>query len=361
MPSFESKTNKVASAETLTSKDISDDDSYVEGKKNKRARADDALATMFDFAIPDQTLDAQQHKIFGEAIAKGDKSARNEYISHRMRSIMIAALYRYNSQEPVINLDLEDHFQHILERFIEKVDEYKDNYQEFPNFSEYANRHLYWIGMNDRAETQSLPMTELSNKYRNRKVKPLSLFSEGLQPYHEIDPQIQGSSTKEVLDQAVDSVVEIELEKGMQKERSQRNANVLKMRTGILNDMPHTRAEIADEFGITPARALQIEKSAIKALACTVEIQNLKGIFEELPEGEYLNQNTPPSLYTVKKAIETLPLVDRSTPGKRALEVFVNTWKDSYFPPKERRVTQTEAAQARFKIKRAKKYQAKSQ
>jgi hypothetical protein len=361
MPSHELKNTNALYEETFTEGDISDDDFFVEGKGRKRARADAALAAMFGAAIPKQTIDADQHVILGDAIAKGDKEARNEYISHRLRAIMIAAIYRHNSQEPIINLDLEDHFQHILEKFIEKIDDYEKEYIEYPNFSEYANRHLYWIGMKIQAETQSLPMTGLTAKYRNRKKTNFPLFSQGTQPYHEIDPRLQGSSAVELLDYAVHRSVELGLEHGIHDELSQRNGEILKMKTGILSDSPHTLAEVADDFDLSPQRIRQIEHASIKALTRATGVQNLRGIFEDVPEGDFLNQNTPPSLYTVKKAIETLPFADKSTPEGKALEVFVNTWKDSYFPAKKRRVTQTEAAQARFKIKRAKKFSQKDQ
>lgn len=78
------------------------------------------------------------------------------------------------------------------------------------------------------------------------------------------------------------------------------------------------------------------------------------------PEGEFLNQNTPPSLYKVKIAMERLQYTDTRTPEGSALLSFVRTWIDHYFPPQERRVTQSDAARARFKIERAKKYQRKS-
>ncbi len=359
MPSFESESIGDLSVETLTLDDISENASVTKSRSQKQAMAEAALAVMFDFEIPDQTLNAEQHVIFGEAIAKGDKDARNEYISHRMRSIMIAAIYRYNSQEAVVNLDLEDHFQNILENFIKKVDDYKNKRAEFPNFGEYVNPQLYWIALNEKAEVQALPFRGFSAKYRDRNKKPIQLFSEGLQPYHEVDPELQGSSTTEILDEAILNIAKSGLNRGIGGELTERNGDVLKMRTGILLDVPHTRVDVAEEFDITPERVRQIETTSIQALARATEVQKLKRIFEDVPEGEFLNQNTPPSLYKVKKAIERLSAIDKRTPEGRELERFVNTWKDHYFPSKKRRVSQTEAAHARFKIKQAKKYRQK--
>lgn len=354
--------SQALSKEKVLRKDIFETGRDDSTRKERQVVAEERVKAILQVnELPDQKIESLEHKEFGEKIAQGDKVARNQYAMRRLRSIMLAAQYRFSLQEPVVNLTLEDHFQDILENFLERLDEYPEKQADIPDFSEYTNRNLYWLSLDHRIEEKNLPFSKLGNRYDERDPVYMPLFSEGPQPYHEIDPQLEGSDTTQLLEHAVLSIAQEGLSKGMQDKLSQRNEDVLKMRTGILSGLSrHTLAEVADEFDLTPQRVRQIEELSIKALASTVEIQKLKKIFEDISEGEFLNQNTPPSLYKVNKAVEALALIDKRTLEGRSLERFVDTWKDHYFPNQKRRVTQTEVARARFKIKQANKYKQKS-
>jgi RNA polymerase sigma factor (sigma-70 family) len=84
----------------------------------------------------------------------------------------------------------------------------------------------------------------------------------------EISPSVELQIVKTSVQDQVREIIE---------ELDEKEATVLKLRFGLDNDQPQTLQEIGDRLGLTRERIRQIEQKAMRRLARSGRLQQLRG------------------------------------------------------------------------------------
>ncbi len=308
--------------------------------------------------LPPQTITKDEENVYGQLIRRGIEGAKDEYISRRLVALMKIAKKKYDRQLPAVNLALEDHFQDVLEKYIQAIDKY--DIKKGIIFSRYMGMQLFWLVKSDASEVNALPLTKMGKEYHETDAEFEPIFTNGLVPINEIDTEIQGSGTKEIVEDVALTIASDAIQDALIQTLSPRNKAIVNKVKALEGRKEKTLDEIAWEFDLTRERIRQIGKKGEQSIKTKAEVQWLKGIFEDVPESDFLQQNTPPSLYQVQRAIDRRPLFDPKTPKGRSLKVFIDTWKPYYFPKMKNLSTQTEMAKARFRKQQIEKIQEKT-
>ena len=99
-------------------------------------------------------------------------------------------------------------------------------------------------------------------------------------PYYdeniEVEDRVEDQVTPSVEYQIIKNSIEKQVRE-MVNELSEKEATVLKLRFGLDDDQPRTLQEIGDMLNLTRERIRQIEKKAMRKLAQSHKLQQLRG------------------------------------------------------------------------------------
>jgi RNA polymerase primary sigma factor len=257
-------------------------------------------------------LNSKEEKDLAKRAKAGDKKAKEKLVRANLR-LVISIAKKYVGKTPHLSfLDLIQEGNMGLMRAVEKFD-----WRRGFKFSTYAT---WWIrqainrAISDHARTVRIPVhiVELLGKYS--KVKKRLLQDLGREPLPEEIASEMGIEVKKVhqlekfeeriisLDAPVGEDEESSLEEFVPSEKvplpteeaekkflkehlkeilnelNEREREILKMRYGLEDGIPHTLEEVGKTFKITRERIRQIEIKAIEKLRQSPKIKKLKGM-----------------------------------------------------------------------------------
>jgi RNA polymerase primary sigma factor len=257
-------------------------------------------------------LTPKEEKELAKRVKKGDKKAKEKLIKANLR-LVISIAKKYVGKTPHLSfLDLIQEGNMGLMRAVEKFD-----WRKGFKFSTYAT---WWIrqainrAISDHARTVRIPVhiVELLGKYS--KIKKRLLQDLGREPLPEeiaAEMNLEVSKVHQLskfeertisLDAPVGDDDESSLEEFVPSEKvplptqeaerkflkesleeilqdlPEREREILKMRYGLEDGIPHTLEEVGKAFKITRERIRQIEIKAIEKLRKNPKIKKLKGM-----------------------------------------------------------------------------------
>lgn len=277
--------------------------------------------------LPNQRISLAEEAIYAKKIAFGDLQAQEEYITRRLRFVMMRAQKEFESQPRGSSLTLDDHFQNGMEGLKKSLDVYNvSKYRRQPNLRKYVSMKL-WGGINkphrDTANTIRLPLHMQDTikglaKYKEQfkvqnnrepshveqaefcgldvydieQIEPwLNMLHDGLDNVEDIRPIIDKDTN--VVRETSTSLGEKKIARLLAR-LSADEGGILVNRYGLQGVEDKTAEAIARGSGMTAARVREIENSALKRLAQDPESIEIRDAFEDT-DGvvEHLAQDFP--------------------------------------------------------------------
>lgn len=339
--------------------------------------------------LPNQRITAAELQEYAHKIASGDKEAQKEFVSRRLRFVLIKAMNEYSKQPEANMLDIEDHFQNGLEALVVALDTYNfTKYNKQPNLGKYITMEL-WGGL-QRPSRNSASIVRVPEHVK-QKINNVSKYTDeyinssedGLEPtdvqlleymgWTDIDelqtlrvwekflqngpenveemPDIRGDNTASIIEEVSENMTEKHITRLISR-LSPDERHVLDARYGLSGGEYRTAESIARGSGRSASRVREIENGALRRLAQDPEARLLLGTGEPIEEFDHLNQNLPPSQYKIEAIKEKLATDNywragdtsyerddgeyyfrgRKDKNKKYLEDFIGIWGDQIGP-----------------------------
>ena len=196
------------------------------------------------FPLP---LSPEKEKELIEKMWKGDKSARDELVSHNMRLVVhIVKKYSgYNDNDELISV--------VSIGLIKAVNTYSDG--KGTQFATYASKCI---------ENEILMTLRASKKYKGTRslFEPVSSDKDG----NEITLMDLLEDSTDVIDEVENALVREKLYKVVRAALDAREYEIIKLRYGLEGVPAQTQLRVAEKFDISRSYISRIEKRAIEKL-----------------------------------------------------------------------------------------------